>query len=523
MALGRSKVQPGFESPRALLGDRLRGIYLLLAEHGGVMFGDDYFADLYKSSRLGRPTVPARILATVMILQAHEGLSDQEACDRLERDLAWQAAAGCDTATTAFHPTTLVGLRNRLRGSERPRRLFEDTKGAATEAGVMGNRVRVLDSTPIYDSVATQDTVTQLRSAIRKLLRALDRDYPLLAVEVRGVLVRDDDYVGPGKPSCDWDDPAAREALVDALVRDCGAALAVLDGEEMAGPATDAVELLALVAGQDVEAGDDGVFRIARRVAADRVISTVDVEARHGHKSHDRRFDGYKAHLAVDPDSELIHEVIVTPGNVHDSVPVDDLLAGHAGDEAKPTVMGDCAYGTAETLERLADAGWDDVKARVAPARGRAGRFGKDDFTVDLDARSVCCPAGQTATIRTAPDGSGRADFAGACIACPQRESCTTSPSGRTVTIHRREDLLQAHKAAQGDPAWQADYTATRPKVERKIAHFVRRGWGGRKARVRGKTRIATDVDTRAAALNWARLATLGVTHTGRTWAVASP
>lgn len=260
--------------------------------------------------------MPARVLATVMVLQAHEGLSDQEACDRLERDLAWQAAAGVEAATVSFHPTTLVGLRNRLRASGRPRRLFDDTKAAAGEAGVMGNRVRVLDSTPIYDSVATQDTVTQLRSAIRKLLRALDRDYPLLAAKVRAVLARDDDYAGPGKPACDWDDPAAREALIDALVRDCGAALAASDGEELEGPAAGAVELLAVVAGQDVEAGDDGVFRIARRVAADRVISTVDAEARHGHKSHDRRFDGYKAHLSVDPDSELIDEVIVTAGNV---------------------------------------------------------------------------------------------------------------------------------------------------------------------------------------------------------------
>jgi IS5 family transposase len=523
MALGRSKVQPRFEDPTVLLGDRLRGIYLLLAEYGGGVFGDDYFADLYKSSRLGRPTVPARVLATVMILQAHEGLSDQEACDRLERDLAWQAAAGTDTATTAFHPTTLVGLRNRLRASKRPRRLFEDTKAAAGEAGVMGNRVRVLDSTPIYDAVATQDTVTQLRSAIRKLLRALDRDYPLLAAGVRAVLVRDDDYVGPGKPPCDWDDPAAREALVDALVGDCGAALVVIDGEALEGPAAAAAELLAIVAGQDVEAGDDGVFRIARRVAADRVISTVDVEARHGHKSHDRRFDGYKAHLSVDPDSELIDEVVVTAGNVHDSLPVEDLLADHADDKVKPTVMGDCAYGTAEILERLADAGYSDVKARVAPARGRAGHFGKDDFTINLDTGSVSCPAGQTAPIRIAGDRSGRAEFAPHCTGCPLRESCTTSAAGRTVTIHRREDLLQAHKTAQADPAWQAAYTGTRPKVERKIGHFVRRGWGGRKARVRGKTRVGTDADTRAAAVNWARLATLGVTRIGGTWAAAPP
>ncbi|MGI8751499.1 MAG: transposase [Acidimicrobiales bacterium] len=261
-----------------------------------------------------------------MILQSHEGLSDQEACDRLERDLAWQAAAGVDTGAEAFHPTVLVGLRNCLRASARPRRLFTDTKAAAGEAEVMGKRVRVLDSTPIYDAVATQDTVTQLRSAIRKLLRCLDRGHPALATKVGSVLTRDDDFAGPGKPPCDWDDPQAREAPVDALVNDALAALVALEGDALEGVA-DAAALLATVAGQDVDEGDDKVFRIARRVAPDRVISVVDVEARHGHKSHDRRFDGFKVHLSVDPDSELIDEVVVTAANAHDSAAVDDLLA----------------------------------------------------------------------------------------------------------------------------------------------------------------------------------------------------
>ena len=523
MALGRPKRQARFEDPRELLGDRLRGIYRLLADHGEHIFGVDYFADVYTNSRLGRPTVPARVLATVMILQAHEGLSDQEACDRLERDLAWQAAAGLETGAVAFHPTTLVGIRNRLRASGRPRRLFEDTKVVATETGVLGNRVRVLDSTPIYDAVATQDTVTQLRAAIRKLLRALDRDYPAIAARVRAGLSRDDDYASPGKPPCDWDDPGAREVLVDALVRDCGATLVAIDGESLDGAAEAAAELLAVVAGQDVDEDDDGVFRIARRVAADRVISTVDTEARHGHKSHDRKFDGYKAHFSVDPGSEIIDEVTVTAGNVHDAAAVDDLLAGHADDEHKPTVMGDCAYGNAGTLAKLADAGYDDVKARVAPARGRDGRYGKDDFDVDLAASTVTCPAGHVVDIRFGKDGSGRAAFDGHCGGCPLRAACTTSTDGRTVTVHPREAVLQAHKAAQADPAWQDAYTGTRPKVERKIAHYVRVAWGGRKARVRGKERVATDVDTRAAAVNWARLATLGVTFTGGTWTTAPP
>jgi hypothetical protein len=232
MALGVAVVQPRFENPREILGDRLRegSLYRLLADHGDRLFPDEYFADLYKVSSRGRPTVPARVLATVMVLQAFEGLSDREAADRLEVDLRWQAAAGVDTGCEGFHSTVLVGQRNRLRASARPRRMFEDTKVVARQAGVLRSRARVLDSTPVYDAVATQDTVTQLRAAIRKLLMVLDQTAPRLAARVRDALMREDDYATLGKPPCDWDDPAAREALVDALVHDALVALAVLDG-----------------------------------------------------------------------------------------------------------------------------------------------------------------------------------------------------------------------------------------------------------------------------------------------------
>jgi hypothetical protein len=346
-------------------------------------------------------------------------------------------------------------------------------------------------------------------------------DGTALGVRARAALSRDDDYAGPGKPSCDWDDPAAREALVDALVRDALAVLDTLDGEELAGPVREAAELLALVAGQDVEQGDDGVFRIARKVARERVISTVDPDARHGHKSRNRRFDGYKAHLSVDPDSELIDDVVVTPANTHDADAVDDLLADHADDEDKPTVMGDCAYAGADTLDDLEQAGFD-VNAKVPPAARRGGRFGKDDFEVDLEAGIVACPAGHAVTIRFGADGSGRADFAERCATCPLRERCTTSTAGRSVTIHPKEAILQRAKAAQSDPERQHAYRSTRPKVERKIAHFVRVAWGGRKARTRGRQRVATDAETRAAAVNWARLSTLGASFTDGHWTVAT-
>jgi hypothetical protein len=520
MALGKSGKQRRFDDPVAVLGDRLKdgSIYKLLATHGQELFPDEYFADCYSGARDGRPTVPARILATVMLLQAFEGLSDREATDRLGFDLRWQAAAGVPIGTEAFHPTVLVGARNRLRASVRPRRLFEDTKVVAKATGALGQRARVLDSTPIYDAVATEDTVTQLRAVIRKLLVVLDQSADPLAASVRAALLRDDEYATPGKPPCDWDDRSAREALVDALVKDANAALDVLAEHELEGATKAAAELLALVAGQDVAEDDDGVFRIVRGVAKDRVISTVDTEARHGHKSKNRHFDGYRAHISIDPDSELIAEIVATPANTHDAKAVPELLDAEP-EEDKPMILGDSAYADGATRKALGEAGFT-LMAKCPPIRNATGGFTKDRFVIDLEARTVTCPAGQVALITPRADHTSVARFAPHCGTCPLRTACTKSRAGRSVTINEHEAFLQHARAEQADPKWIAAYRANRPLVERKIAHLVRRSWGGRRGRTRGLARIATDLDTRAGAINWARLAMLGLSFGPAGWTV---
>lgn len=521
MALGSSDKQRRFDDPVAVLGDRLRdgSIYKLLSEHGHEIFPDEYFADCYLNSPKGRPTVPASILATAMVLQAFEGLSDREACDRLGFDLRWQAAAGVAVGTEPFHPTVLVGARNRLRASARPRRLFEDTKVVAKATGALTQRARVLDSTPIFDAVATEDTVTQLRAAIRKLLACLDQAASPLAAEVRGALVRDDEYATPGKPPCDWDDRAAREALVDALVRDATAALSTISDRTLEGAVKSAAELLAVVAGQDVAQGDDGIFRIVRGVAKDRVISTVDVEARHGHKSKNRHFDGYKAHISIDPDSEFIAEIVATPANTHDAKVVPELLADEDGQD-RPVILGDSAYADGQTRKTLGEEGFT-LMAKCPPVRNATGGFTKERFVIDLEASTVTCPAGWVALIIRRHDGSGLARFASHCAPCPLRGACTKARSGRSIAINEHEAILQAARAEQHDPQWIETYRANRPLVERKIAHLVRRSWGGRRGRTRGLRRIATDLDTRAGAINWARLATLGLTFGPNGWTLA--
>jgi hypothetical protein len=515
-------MQPGLLSSTAgFCEGRLapNSIYAVLHRECRAMFPDEMFADLFAED--GRRSVPPMIVAVVMVLQRLEGLSDREAVERFAFDVRWKyAAGGLDFDHPGFVHTVLVDMRARLAASSRPNRIFERTVEVAAQAGLVGRR-RVLDSAPIYDAVATQDTVTLIRSAVRGLLRAADY---VLRSQLRAVISSGDAYTSTAKPAIDWTDAAEREALVDSRARDGYALLAVLEGQALAQDVAEAARLLATVLGQDLEQDGD-VFRIARKVARDRVISTVDPEARHGHKTAHRSFDGYKGHVAEDPDSEVITATEVSAGNVGDAEPAAELLAdvlhSPAQDE-RAEVYGDAAYGTGPLLAELADAGVEAmVKVQAANAPG--GRFSKDAFTIDLEAGQVTCPNRVTASIRPHRDGGGQARFGTTCATCPLAARCTLAKNGRVITISPHEEHLAQGRARSADPAWLAAYRATRPKVERKIAHLMRRRHGGRRARVRGRAKIAADFSLLAAAVNVARLGMLGIMSAGSgNWAIAA-
>ena len=501
-------------------------IYGLLHRQCFELFPDELFADLFTD--VGRRSVPPMIVAVVMVLQRLEGCSDREAVDRFAYDLRWKyAAGGLDFDYPGFVHTVLVDMRARLAASERPDRVFEVTLAAAREAGMVGRR-RVLDSTALFDAVATMDTVTLIRSAIRGVLAACASS---VEQELRSVLVRADDYRGAGKPVCDWDDRQAREELVEALVRDARAVLAALEGRELEPALAKAAELLATVAGQDVESGEDGRFRIARKVAKDRVISTVDPDARHGHKTAAHGFDGYKGHVSIDPDSEVILATAVTAGNAADGAAVAALLGADLPAEAAETaetetpeepltVYGDSAYGTGALLDSFEEAGVQ-TRCKTQPPRAPGGRFPKSRFGIDLDAGTVTCPASHTVTLRTIKHGQ-LARFGVLCAGCPLAARCTSSRSGRTIHLGQHERQLAAARNQQTDPAWRSDYTQTRPKIERKISHLMRRKHGGRRARVRGTTKVAADFQLLAAAVNLARFAVLGLNREPTGWALST-
>lgn len=326
--------------------------------------------------------------------------------------------------------------------------------------------------------------------------------------------------------------------------------LEALEGKDLTPDVEKAAQLLATVVGQDVDHDIDGVFRIARRTAKDRVISVVDPDARHGRKTSSQGFDGYKGHIAIDPDSEIITAAAAGAANGSDADEVKGLLAEPArqapsgevasdddeGDHAEDdgpvdadadasdtdalVVYGDSAYGSGPGLGYLASVGaiaMTKVQTPTAPG----GRFPKDRFAIDLDARTVACPGDVTVPLLPLNDGGGIARFGDACASCPLRDQCTASPAGRTVSVGPYESLLVEARTRQQDPAWQDDYNAHRPKVERKLAHLLRRIHGGRRARVRGRPRVDQDWKLRAAAVNLARLAVLQVSNQGGAWALA--
>ena len=322
-------------------------VYAFLADHRHELFPPELFADVARQDG-GQPSVPAEVIATVMVLQALEGLSDRETISALRRDIAWKVACGLRLDDEGFHPTVLVYWRNRLRASGRPRRVFDAVRQVVEQTGVLkGRGRRVLDSTVLADAVATQDTITQLVGAIRRVRR--------LVPAAREVELGAHDYDRPGKPVCVWDDPQAKQALVSGLVNDALALLGVVNDVELDGEPAEAVALLALVAGQDVEPGDQpGSWRIARRVAKDRVISTVDPQARHTRKTSAQRRDGDKGHIAAEPESGLVSECALTAATAPDGPTGVELLAD---EPAGLEVLGDTHYGSGETRAALRAAG----------------------------------------------------------------------------------------------------------------------------------------------------------------------
>jgi hypothetical protein len=496
-------------------------------------------------------------MAAIMTLQALHGFSDRETAEAVRFDLRWKLAAGLALDDPGIHPTSLVIWRKRVAASARPHRLNEAVRHVVGATGILaGRRRRTVDSTILADAVASQDTVTQLIAAMRRVLRQVPGAAGVIARECAGF-----DYDKGRRPVIDWSDPQAAQELVSALVNDADAVVAALAGAELEdGPAA-ALALLAATAGQDVERaggsdGTDGRWRIAGTVAQDRIISQVDPQARHARKNWHTPVDGYRAHLCAEPATGIITDEDLTmacgegcsdaetaarflaaereqdepgqdghgpdpgagDGAAGGQVPGADGGSGGPGrQQGRPlTWYADSAYGTGPLRAAIAAAGDSAViKPKTMRPPAIPGGFTSDDFTIDHQARTATCPAGTTRPIT----GSGRVYFGPACTGCPLRARCTTSATGRTLALTPHDQLLrQARRDWTGDPALRKDYRATRPHVERTVAQVATSRGRRLKLRYRGTAKNKAWLKTRTAAVNLTTLLRHGLTHANGTW-----
>lgn len=505
---------------RALVGHLVPGgsMFEFLAEHRQDVFPDEDFEDLFPSGR-GRPSMPGSVMASILVLQTLHDYSDRETAEAARCDLRWKVATGMALDDKGFDASTLVYWRKRLARSERPHRINDAVKSVVEATGILaGRRKRVVDSTILADAVATQDTITQLISAIRRVRRVVPDAGELVAAVCTG-----HDYARPGKPRIDWEDPEAKNAMVSALVNDANALIGVLEQVDLdeEPEAQAAVALLALVAGQDVEPaegsdGTDGRWRIARRVAPGRVVSTVDPQARHTRKSPENRRDGYRAHVAAEPETGIITDEDLTmacgPEN-SDAAVAEQFLAAE-GESCE--WYGDSAYGTGDLRGAIDDADGNEAVIKPKPIQAPVdGGFTLDDFTVDEDEGTVACPAGNTRPISK----NRRVTFGAVCRECPLRDRCTTSKTGRKIVLHDRDDLLRrARRDWAEQPDLREKYRKYRPNVERTVSQVANRGGRRLRLRYRGTIKNHAWLSRRTAGLNLRNLVGRGLTRTAGVW-----
>lgn len=482
--------------------------YGFLATERGNLFRDEDFGRLYCPDN-GRNSVPPSLLATALLLQAHDRVSDDEAKARADFDMRWKVALGTNLDQRPFAKSTLQLFRAQLILHDPVRLVFQRSLEFARESGYLqGRKMKVvLDTTPILGRGAVKDTYNLLADGIKKLVWALAKKVARTKPEVWARGQGLDRYYGSsvkGEVEIDWSDENARAKFLKSIVADADRLLEtarqtlqqVPVGSEQEKAIVEAAQLLSQLLLQDVErpaegpgpSGERGDPRLKQGVTPDRIVSVHDPEMRHGHKSATKRFEGFKVAVAVDPDSQLITAVDMLSANAVDSERGLELVQAseaNTGIEVEETIA-DCAFGDGTTREIFEQAGRKLV-ARVARPNNQ-GQFPKDAFQIDLAAGTCTCPAGEV-THTTVPEGTrqdrnGRTHSlrafqfeAAVCDRCALRPACMRAcpGKGRGVRIHPQERLLQAARALQASPEF-GEYREKRQAAEHRLARLVQLG-----------------------------------------------
>jgi hypothetical protein len=526
--LGRRESQGDFFRPDHAYRDHVgeETFFGLLARHGSDWFRDEDFVALYRED-FGRPSVPPSQLAVALLLQAHDSVSDEEAIARSAFDLRWKVALGLELGEKLCAKSTLQRFRAQLVLQEAPGQIFDRGVEACRAAGLLKRATlsAAIDTTPILGRGAVRDTYNLVSDGIRQVvdeacrLKGWERDE---IVEAEG-LSRHFASSFKGSLDLDWSDAEERRAVVGQLVADARVALALatraLRGYAKGAAPTqtlrEAQRLLAQLLAQDIdeEPEDGGGPSIRRGTARDRIVSTTDPEMRHGHKSHSKGFEGYKAAIVVETGSGVILATDVRAGNVHDREGTAELVAGAAersGQELEE-VLGDTAYGDLETRESISVLGAEVIAK--APPGTRKGMFNRRDFHADPKRGVARCPAGKR-SIRSeavAGDDPGwRYVFSrNDCSPCPLREKCTKSrAAARILQITEKTEALWRLRKQQKTKRFRKRYRK-RVVVEHRIGRLIQ--LGNRQAKYFGKIKTGFQIALAATVANLMLVAASGV------------
>jgi hypothetical protein len=472
-------------------------LFIFLREHRHEVFDaafQEELASLYQDSPRGQPPVAPALLALATILQAYTGASDDEVIEASLMDRRWQLVFDClDTEKAPFSKGTLIAFRQRLIEANMDRRLIERTIEVARQAGTFGAGAlrAALDSSPLWGAGRVEDTYNLLGHALRKALGviAVQQGWELaeVATAAKAQVVSGSSL----KAALDrnWDDPKARQEALAVVLAALTAVESWLETqpESKADPAVQVnLQAAQQIKAQDVEVTQTGTATLRKGVAKDRRISIEDAQMRHGRKSRSVRVDGYKRHALHDLDSGLVRAVGITPANAPEASVTEAIKTDLAAQQAQLAELHiDRAYLSSSLVrERSADL---VIYCKAWPVRNGT-RFVKTAFELDWEQQRIRCPNQQELPF----EPGGTVHFpAEVCAACSLRERCTSSPRGRSVSIHPDEAFLGELRQRQLTATGRAKLRE-RVAVEHTLAHLGY--WQGRRARYRGDRKNLFDL-----------------------------
>jgi IS5 family transposase len=500
--LGKQNNQTSFLDIESWLSNPLvdpTSIYGLMGNWGKRLITDPDFSDLY--SHTGRPSDSPALLSKVLLLMYHDNVSDREAEERAKYDLRWKVALGLPISETGFDHTALCRFRTRLLMNQKHKLIFERFVNLAKEAGIIKeNGLQIIDSTHVLGAGAVKDTYALIKGAIRKLLKVSHKQNGK-AKKVLDTLSLLVDYNQKDKEYIDWNDSVARQELLNKLVKDSRTITAALKETELSTEEKAAQDLLCVITEQDIEE-KDGEAALKQGVAKDRVISVEDPEMRHGHKTSKGKFNGHKAQVMIDEESEIVTNINISRGNRPDGESVGDMIDSSM---VKPgAIMGDTSYGTLDARDSI-----EERNVRVIaplPLGGKkVDKFGKHDFTIDFEMKTCQCPAGQTTSQTKEKNGQVAAYIFKKqnCNKCPLRDRCTQHGKGKIIMLHeqerRRREIIKETNTVEFCTLYRQ-----RSKIERKNAHLKQHGM--RKARYMGMNKTSLQLAFTAAVVNFKRI-----------------